>query len=269
MFWTRSFKCNLCLITTLFDSNELIVLAFKDETFSKIFGSVSLYRVLVSAAVAVSYSEGPSTRCLALHRTSRAALFLELGKLIYLLRAHDNFPTGDEALKEADADFELQVTSMHVLLSVHDINGESGEAAEQNLCAISTTNEHVFACRLTCVQLLMVAASSSPEKFEQALMKLATERVFIVGAPTKLLTYTLRLPISVENTVNETRTARVPALLVPFLRSLLTLLELQLLEVGCTLKGGIRSMVSSASGAKVIPILVRNIALLVVMALRS
>jgi hypothetical protein len=261
--------------------DALLTLSFEASTFSASLGPASLYRVLVSAAVAASYREdaGGGARRLALHEGGRAALFQELSKLLYLLRSHSSFPLlsppppppssslSPEQRAAAADDFELQVTAMHVLLCPHLCPSPPPASGPGQVVVVM--NAHVFACRVAALQLLMLAASPDPWRFQAALSALAVQRGACPGQGGAATPLTTR--VTYTNTLTTAAaaggeagaaggggecSARVPVLLVPLLRSLLGVLELQLRELGGALRGGLEGLVSSSSGAKLLPVLV-------------
>lgn len=222
-------------------SEELVELTLTGDNLSRVVGDAPLYRVLVSAAVASCYRGRGGARRLALQQGGRAALFQELAKLIYLLRAHPSFSQLEQGL-HGSSDLDLQVTAMHVLLGSSE--SEQGE---------HSTNSHLFACRLSCLQLLMVVASSDPAHFVLALQRLAQS--------SHRVAYSLshwREGKGGGGATEALVTIDAPALLVPLLRALLGVLELQLLETGCAVRGGLGAMVSGATGARLIPVLVQH-----------
>jgi hypothetical protein len=188
-----------------------------------------------------------------LGEAGRAALFQEAVKLLYLLRTHNAFPAGDATARD---DFELQVLAMRVLLTPLPACTSGAEAARTSASAVNT---HLFACREACLQLLMVVTSPDPERFELALARLAAEAGEASAAV--LLAYPHSGPLPAHHAsapapAANTRTTRVPRLLVPFLQALLGVLELQLLQAACSLRGGLGALVATTSGAKLIPVLV-------------
>ena len=257
-------------------------MAFEADAFSAVLGSSSLYHVLVSAAVATCYRGAGEKRRLALHEAERATLFQELSKLLYLLRSHRAFPgteteteTGTGAVvaheqSNRQDDLELQVTAMHVLLNPHLCPPPSPNY-HTAATVTATTNEHLFACKVSSLQLLMVVAAPhpDPQRFHQALTALAArqqQRTLELSPASVACTLMRRVfycthPSSSSQAVGRgTESVLVPVLLVPFLRSLLGVLELLLLRVAGCSRGGLAAMGAqgSSGGAALIPILVKS-----------
>lgn len=218
------------------DRDELISLTFEADTFDSVLSSCSLYSVLVSAAAATCYR---GRHELSLHETNRASLFQELGKLLYLLRSHSAYPSPSAPVcvfpSAAADDLELQVTAMHVLLAPSS--------------SAPPPNAHVTACQASSLQLLMVVASPDPDTFQRALGTLAARVCGPADCATRRVVYRGK---------GHTFTAEAPALLVPLLQSLLGLLELLLLEVSSSVRGGLR-LLGTNSGTKLVPILVCSV----------
>ena len=200
-------------------------------------GGTSIYCMLVSAAIGTCYRRGTSSasNLIVLHEFDRSSLFQELSKVIYMLRDSSIFQCEDAAV----LDFNIQVTAMHIILC-------------PNFSDNIPMNNNLFACKASALQLLMVVASTDSGLFREALYFLA--RRTSVGVLTVNVTYDTLVLTDAE--VTSQRTVLVPSLLVPFLRSLLDVFEIQLMEVESSLTGGLATMVSTAQGTKLIPILV-------------